>query len=81
MNTPLVVTVIFGLIGLVIALVRLVVAYLAWRHPRAAPSSPPAENQEKGEEETGEGLAMVLGLLLAARNRGKARTQGSADSN
>lgn len=69
------------IVGLAIGAASLVVAYLAWRHPRAAPQSPPAESQRDDEERQDEGLALVLGLLWVARNRRKARTQEPADPN
>lgn len=76
MDFPILITA----LGLVIAIARLILAYLAWRHPRAASPGPPTKDQDKDEEEKDEGLALVLGLLWAARNRRKTRAQ-SADSN
>jgi hypothetical protein len=60
-------------LSLIVGATGLVLAYLAWRYPRA-PSTPthtaPAEEQAKDE-----GLALVLALILAARKRRKDRAE------
>jgi membrane protein implicated in regulation of membrane protease activity len=67
--------------GVALTFLAVVVALLNWRYPRAAPPSPPVENQRDDEERRDEGLALVLGLLWMARNRRKARTQEPVDPN
>ena len=73
-------SILIAAVGLAIAIARLILAYLVWRHPRAASPSPSAEDQRKDQEEKDEGLALFLGLLWAARSRRKAM-QEPADSN
>ncbi len=69
------------LVTVALMVVGLALAYLAWRHPRAASPGPPTEDQDKDEEEEDEELALALGLLWAARrSQRKTRTQ-SVNSN
>jgi hypothetical protein len=68
------------LVTVPLMVIGLVLAYLAWRHPRAASPGPLIKDQGKDEEEKDEGLALVLGLLWTARNRRKAMRE-SAGSN
>jgi len=67
-------TVEIGVAELVIGVASLVVAYLAWRYPRPAPSGKPVEGSQGDEE--GLGLAIGTLLVLAARSRRKTAKLG-----
>jgi flagellar biosynthesis component FlhA len=73
------VAVVLPITALVITTIGVVFTFLAWRHPRPAP--PSATDRRKDEEETAEGIALLLGSLWVARNRSKAKAQESASSN
>lgn len=61
------------IVGLIIAAARFVVAYLAWRYPRAAPV--PCPDASTADQAKDEGLALFLAFLLAVRERRMSRAE------